>query len=56
MVVVIGLMVTGVVLLVQQFASGSRHSRSADELLAQRFARGEIDETEYRGRRDALRG
>jgi putative membrane protein len=29
---------------------------SAEELLAQRFARGEIDEDEYRRRRDTLRG
>jgi putative membrane protein len=27
----------------------------AEEVLAQRFARGEIDEDEYRHRRDALR-
>ena len=29
--------------------------RSAEDLLAERFARGEIDEEEYRRRRDALR-
>jgi putative membrane protein len=29
--------------------------RSADDILADRFARGEIDEDEYRRRRDALR-
>jgi len=29
---------------------------SAEEVLAERFARGEIDEDEYRRRRDALRG
>ena len=31
-------------------------SRGANEVLADRFARGEIDEDEYRRRRDALRG
>jgi putative membrane protein len=30
--------------------------RSAEEVLAERFARGEIDEDEFRKRRDALRG
>jgi putative membrane protein len=29
--------------------------RTADDLLSERFARGEIDEDEYRRRRDALR-
>jgi putative membrane protein len=29
--------------------------RSADEILAERFARGEIDEDEYRKRSEALR-
>lgn len=29
---------------------------SAEEILAERLARGEIDEDEYRRRRDALRG
>ena len=32
-----------------------RGRSSADELLDERFARGEIDEEEYRRRRDALR-
>ena len=35
-------------------ASGSTTSR-AESLLAERFARGEIDETEYHARLDALR-
>lgn len=29
--------------------------RSAEDILAERFARGEIDEDEFTGRRDALR-
>jgi putative membrane protein len=36
------------------YDSGSRHE-DPEHILAQRFARGEIDETEYRARRDALR-
>lgn len=35
-------------------ASGTR--RSAHDTLDERFARGEIDDDEYRRRRDALRG
>ncbi|GDY30964.1 hypothetical protein GTS_25970 [Gandjariella thermophila] len=31
-------------------------SRPAEDILAERFARGEIDEDEYRRRLDALRG
>jgi putative membrane protein len=34
---------------------GGRRSR-AEEILSERLARGEIDEDEYRRRRDALRG
>ena len=36
-------------------SSGVRRT-SAEDLLAERLARGEIDEDEYRRRRDALRG
>ena len=32
-----------------------RHGAAAEQLLAERFAGGEIDEDEYRRRRDALR-
>jgi len=47
-----------VVVLVRHFASpGGRGVRSpGQDTLAERFARGEIDEDEYRKRRDALRG
>jgi putative membrane protein len=43
------------VVLVRHFTqtSGTRHG--AEEVLAERFARGEIDEEEFRSRRDALR-
>jgi putative membrane protein len=54
--IAIALVVTAVVLLVRHFSSASRTSRSAEDLLADRFARGEIDETDYRNRREALRG
>ena len=33
-----------------------RQRTSAEQILAERLARGEIDEDEYRRRRDALRG
>jgi uncharacterized membrane protein len=40
---------------VRHFSSPTR-SRSAEQLLDERLATGEIDEDEYRRRRDALRG
>jgi putative membrane protein len=53
--IVIGLLITAVVLLVRHFSSTTRASHSAENVLADRFARGEIDEAEFRSRRDALR-
>jgi len=54
-----GLLITGIVLLVRYLGTSSRESSvprpSPPELLAERFARGEIDEQEYRARLDALR-
>ena len=47
------LVVVGVVL-VRHLTNG-RTRGSADDVLAHRFARGEIDEDEYRRRRNALR-
>jgi putative membrane protein len=45
-----------VVILVRHFSvSGNRGNRTAHDTLAERFARGEIDEDEYRRRRAALR-
>ena len=35
---------------------GSSARRDAEDILAERFAHGDIDEDEYRRRRDALRG
>ena len=49
-----GLVILGVVVVVRYLAGG-RH-RSTDEVLAERFARGESDEPEYRSRKAALRG
>jgi putative membrane protein len=59
--IVIALIVLAVVTLVRHYSAQPAQSAmptaatSAEELLAQRFARGEIDEDEYRRRRDALR-
>src|SRR5690349_14865904 len=57
-----GLLIAGIVLLVRAFAGAPRGERaappqgfsSAEELLAQRYARGEIDTEEYRTRLDIL--
>jgi putative membrane protein len=55
--VFLAVVVVLVVVLVRHFSStGGRGVRSAQDTLAERFARGEIDEDEYRKRRDALRG
>jgi putative membrane protein len=39
-----------------QTSGGGQRHQSAEDVLADRFARGEIDEDEFRRRRDALRG
>ena len=58
-----GLVIAGIVVLVR-YLTGSRQDggpdagggrSSADELLAERFARGEIDQDEYTRRRELLR-
>jgi putative membrane protein len=49
-----GLVILGIFVAVRHLAVARRPS--ADEVLAQRFARGEIDEPEYRSRKAALRG
>ena len=57
-----GLLITGVVMLVRYVgreASPPTHLpvlHTAEQLLAERFARGELDETEYRSRLATLRG
>ena len=60
--VVLALIVTGIVLLVRHFtaprsdtAVTRNPATNAEQLLADRFARGEIDETEFVTRRNALR-
>ena len=60
--IVIALIVAAIVALVRHYGGPRGQSAmptapsSAQELLAQRFARGEIDEAEYTARRDVLRG
>jgi putative membrane protein len=58
-----GLVIAGIVVLVR-YLTGSRQDggpapgggqRSAEEILAERFARGEIDQDEYTRRRQLLR-
>ena len=57
-----GLVITGIVLLVRYLgtngsaASSRQQSGSPEAVLAERFARGEIDDEEYRRRLDTLRG
>jgi putative membrane protein len=53
--VFLALVVVLSVVLVVHFTQQGRTRRSAEDVLAERFARGEIDEDEYRKRRDALR-
>lgn len=53
-----GLLIVGVILLVRYGIRGARthHDMAPESILAERFARGEIDEDEYRGRLATLRG
>jgi len=57
-----GVVITGIVLLVRALRRSDQQpgqpltSRTPEQLLAERFARGEIDETEYTGRLAALHG
>lgn len=54
--VLIALVVAAVVLAVRHFRAQPRDAKSsAEELLAERFARGEIDEADYLSRRTVLR-
>ena len=58
LVILVALIVFAVVRMVStSVATSTKGSerRSAEDLLAERFARGERDEAEYRSRRDALR-
>lgn len=54
------LIILGLIALVRHLRTGSNGALQAwpapEELLAERFARGEIDEQEYRRRLDALHG
>jgi putative membrane protein len=57
-----GLVIAGLVLLVRYLRRGDRAASatppppSAEQVLAERFARGDIDEDEYRKRLQVLRG
>jgi putative membrane protein len=54
-----GLVITAIVLLVRNINKAERPGRSPrtpEQLLAERFASGEIDETEYQQRLATLRG
>jgi putative membrane protein len=55
--ILIAAVVAGVVYLTRRMTARSDATKatSAEALLAERFARGEIDEADYRSRRDALR-
>lgn len=52
------LLITGIVLLVRYIGRSGQAAatRTPEQLLAERFARGEIDEGEYRDRLATLRG
>jgi putative membrane protein len=55
-----GLIIVGVIAVVRSWRPGSHDARggqsNATALLDERFARGEIDEEDYRKRRDLLKG
>jgi putative membrane protein len=53
--VLLAALVVLAVVLVRHFTQGTRSAPGAEDVLAERFARGEIDEEEYRQRRDILR-
>jgi putative membrane protein len=54
--IVIALFIAAVALIARRYASRSNETlTSAEAVLAERFARGEIDEADYLSRRDALR-
>jgi putative membrane protein len=53
------LIIIGGIVLIQYFARGDRtwgRGPTPEQLLAERFARGQIDDAEYRRRLDTLRG
>ncbi len=61
LILLFAVIITAVVLAIRYLSSGPRHgdvsrpSAEAEDLLAQRFARGEIDDAQYRQRVTALR-
>lgn len=55
LVVLAGIVILAIVV-VRHFTQNVPVRGGAEDVVAERFARGEIDEDEYRRRRDALRG
>ena len=59
--VVVGLVATGVLVVIRSGAAARRpatdlmRSQEAERILEQRFARGEVDQDEFRSRMDVLR-
>jgi putative membrane protein len=53
--VLLAAIIVGVVLLLRRRSPSTSVTAEAEALLANRFARGEIDETEYEQRRETLR-
>ena len=54
-----GLLILAIVMLIRYFGRSGQPPTAAhtpEQLLAERFARGEIDESEYQARRATLRG
>lgn len=51
-----GLVIVGVILLIRYVIREQRRDPTPEQILAERYARGEIDETEYRNRLTTLRG
>jgi putative membrane protein len=55
-----GLVITGIVLLIRRFGRGTNQLEQGrptpEQLLAERFARGEINEDEYLSRLEVVRG
>jgi putative membrane protein len=53
--VVIALLVVAVVVLLRHINASTTSRREAEQILAARFARGELDQEEYEQRREVLR-
>jgi putative membrane protein len=58
MLIVVAMIVAGAVLIARSLAQRTSHAGSSGplQILEERYARGEIDEDEFRKRREVLRG